>query len=163
MFKFRLVLNLFVFSVLCASCRSSRTGTLSTSENIRAFSLEGYERVFDKAEMARLLSVRRDSLSIEITEYYPPPEGDTAGTGPVKSETAIRYGATTVSDSSAVLTEQETETGATLEDIDISHQEESRTTVSKTVPWYAGWQIILFSVIAVAFIIYCILRRAHIV
>jgi hypothetical protein len=147
-------------TALCASCGSSRTGFLKTATGTHTQTASITGRTVDKSLLRDFSFLRSDSLYMRITEYYPPPEGDTTQTGPVKSETTIRYGATTAADSSAALTEQETENATTLEDTTVSHREESRTKV-KTTPWYAGWQIILISVITVAFIIYCILRRAH--
>jgi hypothetical protein len=150
---------LLCIASLCVGCRSSRTGLTAASGGTREVKTNITGRTVDKSSLYGFSFLRTDSLHIKITEYYPPEPGDTACAGPVKSETTLRSGAVSAGNSSAAEAGHTEETVTAAEETDISHHEESRTAVSKTVPW----QLILVAVAAVAIIVYIILRRMHIV
>lgn len=159
MFKFRLVLNLvFLISVLCVSCRSSRTGTLSTAENIRTARIEGYERLTDREELMQMLSIHRDSLYIRITEYYPPESGDTVAHGPIRSETEIHYSSTDTTKKivSTVEAIQERDSIAEKQEVDKSTHQETKVT---TRPWFDNWQFYLIGAAVIIIIVMLIIRR----
>ena len=157
--KFSLVLNLFFFlSVLCVSCRSSRTGALSVKENISTVSLQGYERTIDREELINTLSIKRDSLHIRIIEYYPIEKGDTAAHGSIRSETEIRYSATDTTTKIIASNESIHETDSTTvkqETNKSTHQE----TKTSSRPWFDSWEFYLTAAIVIIIIVYIIIRR----
>lgn len=157
-FKFRLVLNLFFFSVLCVSCRSSRTGTLSTTENIHTARLEVYERLTDRDELLQMLSIKRDSLYIRIIEYYPVEKGDTATHGSVRSETEIHYSAIDSTSKTVKTNEhiQESDSVSVKQDVDKSLNQETTITVR---PWFDNWQFYLAGAVVILIIVLILIRR----
>ncbi len=160
-FKFSLVLNLFIFgSLLCAGCRSSRTGILNSSEKVSTDYLKDYESLTGYEELMQMLSVHRDSLYIRIIEYYPPDPGagDTVLHGPIRSETQIHYSST-----DSLVTRDSISEHIQVSDSSFIKQEVEKTAkkeISVSVrPWFDNWQFYLTGGAVIVIILLILIRR----
>jgi hypothetical protein len=144
--------------ILCVGCRSSRTGFSKTGAESYSNLARIEVRDTDKSSLFDFSYIKSDTLRIHIIEYYRPAKGDTSSHGPVKSETDIRYGSVTATDSSGVVKEAVSEISETNENTSASLQEETRTE-TKVTPWYSEWQFKLTLVIVVIILIYLLLRK----
>jgi hypothetical protein len=120
--------------------------------------LEVHERLTDYEKLLQMLSIKRASLNISITEYYPPEAGDTIPHGPIRSETGIHYSSTDTTAKSVSVTGniQEHDSIAAKQEVDkLAHQETKVT----TQPWFDNWQFYLTGAVVIIIIVLIIIRR----
>ena len=143
------------FACCFASCHSTRKNFKSDYQsNSETHRLD--LRDLETAALIDLSSVTHDSIHLRITEYYRPPEGDTATRGPVRAEIEIVRGIVTKVDSSAFIIENIKEQSETNEHIATRQNEEIKI---RADPWYLSWKVILTTTILIIIAAYFLLRN----
>lgn len=142
---------ILLFILLCAGCRSSRTGSShTTTESDELFQFRHDSTNFTE-KFARYLQEQESNLAIRVVKYYKPAPDDTASHGAIESITDIDF--TSKSNSDSAFTEKSLTAITDTTSTQSKQKEEVKTTLSvKSLPWYEPFiPYIAFALLAAIF------------
>lgn len=142
---------ILLFILLCAGCRSSRTGSSHTTTESDELFQSRHDSTNFTEKFARYLQEQESNLTLRVVKYYPPAPDDTASHGAIESITDLDF--TSKSNSDSAITEKSLTAITDTTSTQSKQKEEVKTTLSvKSLPWYEPFiPYIAFALLAAIF------------